>query len=173
MILKNADQLRSELKAVLEVEGENVRILDEIRFKAGLLEDLLNAAVFSGDNRTRQMARWLIRRAGAALGIIPVSIHPLYEAMGRGEAGGFTVPAINIRGLTYDTAKAVFRAAMRGKVGPFIFEIATVGNRVYGAEALRIHDIHNCGSHQHRLPGAAVPPGRPFPDKRLKIFQGP
>ena len=124
MILKNADQLRSELKAVLEVEGENVRILDESRFKAGVLEDLLNAAVFSGDNRTKQMARWLIRRAGAALGIIPVSIHPLYEAMGKGETGGFTVPAINIRGLTYDTAKAVFRAAMRGKVGPFIFEIA-------------------------------------------------
>jgi fructose/tagatose bisphosphate aldolase len=44
--------------------------------------------------------------------------------MGRGELKGFTVPAINIRGLTYDTAQAVFRAAIKGQVGPVIFEIA-------------------------------------------------
>ena len=44
--------------------------------------------------------------------------------MGRGELKGFTVPAINIRGLTYDAAQAVFRAAIKGQVGPVIFEIA-------------------------------------------------
>jgi fructose/tagatose bisphosphate aldolase len=37
---------------------------------------------------------------------------------------GFTVPAINIRGLAYDSARAVFREAIKGKVGAFIFEIA-------------------------------------------------
>jgi fructose/tagatose bisphosphate aldolase len=52
------------------------------------------------------------------------SIQSLYEAMGRGELKGFTVPAINIRGLTYDAAQAVFRAAIKGQVGPVIFEIA-------------------------------------------------
>jgi fructose/tagatose bisphosphate aldolase len=44
--------------------------------------------------------------------------------MGRGELKGFTVPAINIRGLTYDAAQAVFRAAIKRQVGPVIFEIA-------------------------------------------------
>jgi fructose/tagatose bisphosphate aldolase len=44
--------------------------------------------------------------------------------MGRGELKGFTVPAINIRGLTYDAAQAVFRSAIKGQVGPVIFEIA-------------------------------------------------
>src|SRR3972149_2839339 len=44
--------------------------------------------------------------------------------MGRGELEGFTVPAINIRGLTYDTARAIFRSAIRKKSGAFIFEIA-------------------------------------------------
>src|SRR2546423_536627 len=44
--------------------------------------------------------------------------------MGRGEVGAFTVPAFNIRALTYDTARALFRAAMRHDVGAFIFEIA-------------------------------------------------
>ena len=58
------------------------------------------------------------------LGIMPASIQSLYEAMGRKEVSGFTVPAINIRALTYHTAQAVFRAAIKGKVGPVIFEIA-------------------------------------------------
>jgi fructose/tagatose bisphosphate aldolase len=55
---------------------------------------------------------------------MPASIQSLYEAMGKREIGGFTVPAINIRGITYDVAQAVFRAAIKGDVGPVIFEIA-------------------------------------------------
>jgi len=58
------------------------------------------------------------------MGIVSASIQPLYEAMGRKEVGGFTVPAINIRGISYDVAQSVFRAAMKGKVGPVLFEIA-------------------------------------------------
>ena len=58
------------------------------------------------------------------MGILPASIQSLYEAMGRKEISGFTVPAINIRGITYHVAQAVFRAAMKGNVGPVIFEIA-------------------------------------------------
>lgn len=57
-------------------------------------------------------------------GIYPASIHHLYMAVGRGDAKGFTVPAINIRGLTYDIARTVFRTAMAIDAGPFIFEIA-------------------------------------------------
>jgi fructose/tagatose bisphosphate aldolase len=45
-------------------------------------------------------------------------------AMGRGDAGGFTVPAINVRAMAYDTARAVVRAAKKLKAGAFIFEIA-------------------------------------------------
>jgi fructose/tagatose bisphosphate aldolase len=43
--------------------------------------------------------------------------------MGRGVTG-FTVPAINLRGLTYDSARAVMRAVIKNNVGAFIFEIA-------------------------------------------------
>src|SRR5258707_14252193 len=45
-------------------------------------------------------------------------------AMGRGEVGDFTVPAINIRAMAYDTARAVIRAAKKLNAGAFIFEIA-------------------------------------------------
>ena len=57
-------------------------------------------------------------------GVYPASIHELYMAGGRGEFGGFTVPAINLRSLTYDLARAIFRVAKKNNSGPFIFEIA-------------------------------------------------
>lgn len=58
-------------------------------------------------------------------GIFPASINGFYFARGRGEtAVDFTVPAINLRALTYDLAKAIFRVAGRINAGCFIFEIA-------------------------------------------------
>ena len=72
----------------------------------------------------RDAARRDIREAAASLGILPASILPLYEARGRGEVGGFTVPAINIRMISYDTARAAFRAAKSLDAAAVIFEIA-------------------------------------------------
>ena len=57
-------------------------------------------------------------------GIYPSSIHDLYMAFGRGEVKGFTVPAINLRSMTYDLARAIFRTALKNNSGAFIFEIA-------------------------------------------------
>ncbi|MFH1458540.1 MAG: class II fructose-bisphosphate aldolase [Candidatus Omnitrophota bacterium] len=57
-------------------------------------------------------------------GIYPSSIHDFYMARGRGEFFGFTVPAINLRSMTYDLAKAIFRVAQKNNSGAFIFEIA-------------------------------------------------
>ena len=51
------------------------------------------------------------------------SIYPLYHEFSK-KFLGFTVPAINIRGMTYDVARTVFKVAKRLKVGAFIFEIA-------------------------------------------------
>ncbi|HVO86014.1 MAG TPA: class II fructose-bisphosphate aldolase [Candidatus Eisenbacteria bacterium] len=57
-------------------------------------------------------------------GIYPASIQNLYVARGRGEFDGFTVPAINLRSMTYDLARSVFRVAEKNDSGTFIFEIA-------------------------------------------------
>lgn len=57
-------------------------------------------------------------------GIYPASIQNLYVARGKGEFGGFTVPAINLRSMTYDLARSVFRVAKKNDSGTFIFEIA-------------------------------------------------
>lgn len=124
MIYKNMDQLKNGCEFILAYDGEDVRVLNESRFREKLIDDLIYTTVFSPDPETSQAAEFLIRRGAASLGIISASIQSLYEAMGRKELCGFTVPAINIRGITYHVAQAVFRAAIKGKVGPVLFEIA-------------------------------------------------
>ena len=65
------------------------------------------------------------RRLAAEKGIRPASIHDLYLAMGRGEVGGFTVPAINVRMMTYDTTRAIFRAAKARNAGAILIDPET------------------------------------------------
>lgn len=57
-------------------------------------------------------------------GVYPSSIHEFYMARGKSEFGGFTVPAINLRSMTYDLARSIFRVAKKNNSGAFIFEIA-------------------------------------------------
>src|SRR5216110_1135396 len=87
------------------------------------MDDLVRQAVFGAPDE-REQARWLIWEIGQQAGVRPASIHELYLARGRGEVPPFTTPAMNIRMLAYDTARAVFRAARRLDVGALICEIA-------------------------------------------------
>ena len=111
------------MKGAVEVEDGRVKVKNEAALASPEMDELVRAAVF-GDQDTRDNARWLLWEIGQDVGVIPSSIHDLYMARGRGETGGYTVPAINIRGMTYDTARSVFRTAMAMKAGAFIFEIA-------------------------------------------------
>ena len=87
------------------------------------MDALVRDAVFAS-GEARDQARWLIWELGQAVGVRPSSIHDLYLARGRGAVGGFTVPAINVRGMAYETARAIFRVANKLDAGAFILEIA-------------------------------------------------
>ncbi len=100
-----------------------LRVTRPADFRTGVVDSLVWNAVF-GQPPVREAARGKIRGAAASLGILPASILPLYKARGRGEVSGFTVPAVNIRMLGYDTARAAFRAARALDSGLLIFEIA-------------------------------------------------
>ncbi len=88
------------------------------------MDRLAFAAVFGGTSAERDAARAEIRDRAAAAGVVSASIHPLYMAMGRGEVTGFTVPAINVRMMAYDFARAIFKTAVADDVGAVIFELA-------------------------------------------------
>ena len=88
------------------------------------IDTLVKDAVFASEAAVKERCHRAIRGSASALGIFPASIQGLYEAAGKGLYGGITVPAINIRGITYEVARAVFGAALKNRVGAFIFEIA-------------------------------------------------
>src|SRR5580765_4842831 len=87
------------------------------------IDALVRKAVF-GNEDERAHARWMIWEMGQEAGVRPASIHELYMARGRGEVPAFTTPAMNVRILSYDTGRAIFRAAKRLDVGALICEIA-------------------------------------------------
>lgn len=88
------------------------------------IDTLIEAAVFEVDSAVKDDKLRAIREMARSRDAYPASIQGLYEASGKGLYQGITVPAINIRGITYHVARAVFRAAMKDDVGAFIFEIA-------------------------------------------------
>jgi fructose-bisphosphate aldolase class II len=108
--------------AVALVPG-GVTVRDPSKLRSAATDRLAWQAVFSTGTE-RDAARWLLWELGQVTGARPASINGLYRARGRGEVGGFTVPAINVRTLAYDTARAVFRAARAGKAGAILLEIA-------------------------------------------------
>ncbi|CAA9347065.1 MAG: FIG01164266: hypothetical protein [uncultured Gemmatimonadaceae bacterium] len=108
--------------AVVVRDGQ-VSVTRDAALRSEAMDTLVREAVFGADD-ARAYARWLIWELGQEVGVRPASIHDLYVARGRGEVGGFTVPAINVRGRTYDTARSIFRTANRLNAGAFIFEIA-------------------------------------------------
>ena len=83
----------------------------------------LDLATSDDANLKKELAGKIIKLAYKK-GIYLSSIHELYIARGKAEFSGFTVPAFNLRALTYDLAKAMFRVAKRNNSGAFIFEIA-------------------------------------------------
>jgi len=125
MIYEKLEDLKENVHKAMEChEGQSHRIKDAAAWRGTLTDDVVQTAVFAADPRVRGRARFVLKNAAKASGIELASIHDLYSAMGRGDAGSFTVPAMNLRGLSYDTARAFFRAAKKTACGAFIFEIA-------------------------------------------------
>lgn len=88
------------------------------------IDALVKDAVFAADSQLQDEQRHKIQQLAAERGIFPASIQGLYQAAAKGLYHNISVPAINLRGLTYHMARAIFRAAMQGRAGAFIFEIA-------------------------------------------------
>ena len=118
-------QLRRDLDGVLDLDTRNgARVLDAQRLRQDAIDSLVHAAVFAEEEAVRSAAREAIAKAALALGIVPASTQTLYEAMAAGRVSGFTVPAFNLRAMTYDSARAAFRAAAQLDVRAIIFEVA-------------------------------------------------
>jgi len=121
----NVEELRDTLNGIVDFGAHTTtEVLDTRKLREEVIDRLVYNAVFNEDGDIRDVSRWLIYEISNHLGIRPASIHRLYELMAKGKISGFTVPAINIRTLTYDVARAAIRSALKHDIGAFVFEIA-------------------------------------------------
>lgn len=123
MIHESVHEARKALSSSVIVTNGKVEVVDVAKLRSSDIDILIRDAVF-GTEPVKQYARWLIWEIGQAVGARPASIHEFYIARGKDAWQDRTVPAMNIRFTTYDTARAALRAAMRMQAGAFIFEIA-------------------------------------------------
>jgi fructose-bisphosphate aldolase class II len=117
------ERLNGLFGADVVVSDNKVSVERETSIPSAAMDQLVRAAVF-GESGEKEHARWLIWEIGQSVGVRAASIQDLYMARGRGETHGFTVPAMNVRGAAYDTARSIFRTAKAMNAGAFILEIA-------------------------------------------------
>lgn len=124
MLYKDLEALKNALRGSTRLDDSGIQFTDFGAFRDAVLDRVVYNAVFHTDPALRQASSWIVWAASQAAGAVSSSIDGLYRAAGKGKYKNRTVPAFNLRGLTYHTAQAAFRAAKRLDVGPFIFEIA-------------------------------------------------
>jgi len=123
MLFATKEDLVNHLKGTVALNGK-VILENEDTLRNKSLDTLIKNAVLNQDKDIRGNCRHIIKTVAQQLGIVSASIQDLYEARGHGKNHGYTVPALNIRGMSYPMSRAIFRTAKDGNSGAFIFEIA-------------------------------------------------
>ncbi len=119
-----SDKLKQLFGNTLTYSGDIFTIAESRQITPHQIDTLVWDAVF-GTNEEKLSSRWFIWELALQLGIKPASINDLYMARGRDQImSNFSVPAMNLRGMTYDTAQCVFTVAKKLNVYAFIFELA-------------------------------------------------
>jgi hypothetical protein len=123
MSKKTLNKVLALLESSVSYRDGNIQVEDESKARKLVHKWAETSALAAGE--AQAWARYLTRLLALELGCPPASIQDLYVARGRGEVPPtFTVPAMNLRALTFEAASAVFRAAHKINAGAFVFEIA-------------------------------------------------
>jgi len=108
-------------KQLVITDAEIFRTLDLPRLAA-------NVADFgekSAPEDVQALSSWIITEAAQILGAKLASPQEVYVAIAEGKiTRKMSFPAVNVRGNSLDTARALFKAAIDNKVGALILEVA-------------------------------------------------
>jgi len=124
MLFNNKEEINQAMQGIATQDNGNLVINNADKLRGDILDKLVLNAAINPSAEVKGLSRFIIKTAALELGIVNSSIQGLYEARGRGEIKGFTVPALNIRGLPYELCRAIFRTAIKTDAGAFIFELA-------------------------------------------------
>ena len=124
MLFNNQEEINQSLQGIVNWDNDDLVINDTDKLRTNILDQLVLNAAINSSPEVKGLSRYILKSVALELGIVTSSIQGLYEARGRGEIKGFTVPALNIRGLPYELCRAIFRTAIKTQAGAFIFELA-------------------------------------------------
>ena len=124
MLFNNQEEINQCLQGIVDWDNDDLIINDTDKLRTNILDQLVLNAAINSSPEVKGLCRYILKSVALELGIVTSSIQGLYEARGRGEIKGFTVPALNIRGLPYELCRAIFRTAIKTQAGAFIFELA-------------------------------------------------
>ena len=124
MLFNNNEEINQALQGIATQNNGDLFINNADKLRGDILDKLVLNAATNPSAEIKGLSRFIIKSAALELGIVNSSIQGLYETRGRGEIKGFTVPALNIRGLPYELCRAIFRTAIKTDAGAFIFELA-------------------------------------------------
>ncbi|WP_282610324.1 class II fructose-bisphosphate aldolase [Pelagibius sp. Alg239-R121] len=113
----------TELFSCLSVTEGRIAVEDDATLRRSI-GNLARIGAF-GSSDARRHAHRVAWEIANSLGIFPASIDALYRAIGRGEIDRrFTVPAINVRAIAFQSARGVFSAMKDVEAGAVIFELS-------------------------------------------------
>ena len=124
MLFNSQDEINQNLQGIASRDNGDLVIENADNLRGDILDRLVLNAAINPSAEVKGLSRYILKSAALEMGIVTSSIQGLYEARGRGEVMGFTVPALNIRGLPYELCRAIFRTAIKTNAGAFIFELA-------------------------------------------------
>jgi len=127
-ISQNRTDLISKVLRGAQIKNKRLVITDARAFKTCLPTLAANAADFgpkSASESVQALSAWIIGEAAQQLGAKLASPQEVYIAIAEGKiAKKMSFPAVNVRGNSLDTARALFQAAIDNNVGALIIEIA-------------------------------------------------
>lgn len=123
-IYNSLTELQSDVSRSIKYTDKQIIVTSKQILQNTIIDNLVYSSALSPDEDIKKESRKLIYELAVSLGCFSQSIHNLYMAAGKGEITGFTVPAINIRTLTYDSAQLIFSLATKHKIGAVTLEIA-------------------------------------------------
>ncbi|OQB43843.1 MAG: Fructose-bisphosphate aldolase class-II [Parcubacteria group bacterium ADurb.Bin159] len=124
MLFTNKKNLEEKTKSVMDVFKKKIKIIDEEKLKGEIIDDLVENLQFNKNEEIKKTCEKIIWQVAFQKGIYPASLYSFYQNLAKKKKTNFTIPAINLRGLTYQTSQALIKAAKKNKVGLFIIELA-------------------------------------------------
>jgi len=125
MIYKDLSQLHNEVSKTLDYRNGNIKVINEKLLKEKVIDNLIYSTVFSENQMVSAKCKYIIINTARSLGIIPSSTNNLYKnGFAKEKIKEITVPAINIRTLTFEIAQLIFNLMLEKNIIGVIFEIA-------------------------------------------------